>query len=134
MHRHHAVASYMVGAQRALELAAARTAQHAALTHSFAMPVNLPHELMATASTTGAGGPLPGVHAPSHPRIERGRSTGRNPQVSSGNAAVAQPRHDYLDQMDSRQNRQLDKLARASGGRPSAGARGGLHDSPPRLF
>jgi len=110
-HRHNAVSSYMVGAQRTFEVAAAAAAQHAALANPFSMSLKLPQQLVTAASNTAGARTLPGVHAPSRHRGESIRATGRNLQVSSGPAVVPQPRHDYLDQMDSRQKRQLDRLA-----------------------
>jgi hypothetical protein len=120
VHRHNAVSSYMLGAQRALEVAAVTAAQHAFLFNPYPLSHNHPHEMMAEASTTAGAKTLSSVHVPSHHRKE-----GRSPKAS-GTGASTQPQHDYLDQMDSRQQRQLDRLARGGGG--GCGARRGRHD------
>ena len=98
MHRHNAASVYMLGAQRAMQDAAMAAPPLAG---------NLASMVPAPTGHAAMVGGLPAVHAPAH--VRKAKTVG-----SASASLLPRPDHDYLNQMDSRQRRQLEKLSRAS--------------------
>lgn len=107
MQRHNAVSAYLLGAQGTVQAAA----QHAAWANPYAAPPRGAAHVQARAAAA-VGALLPAINA--LPPSLRGQTQAAYPLQRQ--AAAPHPHHVYLDQMDSRQQRQLRKLApRGSG-------------------